>query len=104
MTLSAPSKWLAEELSQLLSATDLFNARFDVVFVRHARGLVGGREVDRDELMQTFLALQKSWNPSDCTYLSCDLHRRIEGFHVCLFFPAVIVHLLLCYPTLTPRT
>ena len=61
---------------------DPFTTRFDHMFMRHARGLVGGREVDRNELMRTLLALQKSWNPSACTYVNCELHYRIEGFHV----------------------
>lgn len=100
MTLSAPSKWLAEELSLLLSAphvsiqshigglaggpgpVDLFTTRFNHLFMRHARGLVGEKEVDRDQLMHALLALQKRWNPTDCTYFNCELHRRIEGFHV----------------------
>lgn len=100
MTLSAPSKWLAEEISLLLStphvtmlphsggvpvesdSPDLFSTRFNHIFMRHARGLVGGKEVDRVELMQTLLALQKRWSAADCTYHDCELHHRIEGFHV----------------------
>ena len=57
------------------------------MFVRHARGLVGGKEVDLEELKRTLLALQKKWNPSECRYENCEsLHRRIEGFHVGIFF------------------
>lgn len=101
MSLSAPSQWLANELSSLLSsphtvapheitnsqngagAADPFSTRFNNMFVRHARGLIGSREVDLEELKRTLLALQKKWNPSDCRYEDCEsLHRRIEGFHV----------------------
>ncbi|KAI0344534.1 hypothetical protein BDW22DRAFT_1354613 [Trametopsis cervina] len=99
MSLSAPSKWLADELATLLSTphssesaqmdgmsveddpVDLFTTRFNHVFIRHARGLVLGKEVDREQLKQTLLALQKRWNASDCRYDNCDLHRRIDGFH-----------------------
>ncbi|PSR84410.1 hypothetical protein PHLCEN_2v5447 [Hermanssonia centrifuga] len=97
--LSAPAKWLADELSALLSSpypigglqvadsgsTDPFSARFNGLFMRHARGIVGGREVDREELKQILLALQTKW-PSGSegfTFEDCiELHRRIDGFHV----------------------
>ncbi|EKM54167.1 uncharacterized protein PHACADRAFT_257816 [Phanerochaete carnosa HHB-10118-sp] len=101
MSLSAPSQWLANELTLLLSApnhsaaphdvtnaqqlpdSDAFSAVFNRVFVRHARGLVGGREVDREELKQALRALQKWWSPTQCRYADCEsLHRRIDGFHV----------------------
>ncbi|KAI0093461.1 hypothetical protein BDY19DRAFT_923813 [Irpex rosettiformis] len=101
-SLSAPSRWLASELATLLSTEpqqgktavqmndtmdeDLFTARFDNVFMRHARGLVSGKEVDREELKRMLLVLQKRWNATDVRYGSCDLHRRIEGFHVSPFF------------------
>lgn len=101
-SLSAPSAWLATELSALLSAAadaasaphaappreDAFSSRFDGVFVRHARGLVGGREVDREGLKQALLALQKRWSPAQCRYEDCEsLHRRIDGFHVGIPLP-----------------
>lgn len=105
-SLSAPSRWLASELAALLStpqlspnsfsphvppseaaaAADLFSARFNDIFIRHARGLVGGREVDREELKHTLLVLQQVWgNASACRFADCELHRRIEGFHVSSF-------------------
>ena len=97
--LSAPSQWLADELTTLLSSPhtaaphditnappaggDPFSTRFNQMFVRHARGLVGGREVDLAELKRTLLALQQKWNPTQCRYENCEeLHRRIDGFHV----------------------
>ena len=104
MALSAPSQWLANELTALLSSphtvalpphditnspyqaaghADPFSARFNDMFLRHARGIVGGREVDREELKRALLALKKRWNPSQVRYEDCEsLHRRIEGFHV----------------------
>lgn len=101
-TLSAPAKWLANELSTLLSSphittpshlgglhhapgpVDLFNTRFNSMFMRHARGLVGGREVDREGLKESLLALQKRWNAveGDHKFEDVVLHRRIDGFHV----------------------
>ena len=102
--LSAPSRWLASELATLLSTPqnknsedatatviqvhddevtmDLFTTRFDTVFMRHARGLVSGKEVDREGLKRTLLVLQKRWNAANVRYVSCELHYRIEGFHV----------------------
>lgn len=101
MTLSAPSKWLADALTSLLStphanpaamnmdlggldaSSDPFDTRFNDVFMRHARGLVGGREVDREELKNTLRALQAKWDASACRYEDCAaLHRKIDGFHV----------------------
>ncbi|GJF00103.1 hypothetical protein PsYK624_163820 [Phanerochaete sordida] len=108
MSLSAPSQWLANALTALLSAphagppphgappadADAFAAVFNRVFVRHARGLVGGREVDRDELMRALLALQAAWRPARCAYADCEsLHRRIDGFH-----PEMGVKMLLTPP------
>jgi len=102
MSLSAPSQWLANEFTSLLSAPnhaapphdvtnaqqlpdgagDAFSAAFNRMFVRHARGLVGGREVDREELKRALLALQKRWSLAQCRYADCEsLHRRIDGFH-----------------------
>lgn len=97
-SLSAPSRWLASELATLLSTpqqgnlpevaptqvgeVDHFTSRFDNVFLRHARGLVSGKEVDREELKQTLLILQKRWNASNVRYVNCELHYRIDGFHV----------------------
>lgn len=109
MSLSAPSQWLANEFTLLLSAAhstaphdvtnaqqqpggggDAFSAVFNSMFVRHARGLVGGREVDREELKQALLALQKKWNPTKCQYADCEsLHRRIDGFHVGVTVPGL---------------
>jgi hypothetical protein len=101
-SLNAPAQWLANELATLLSTphsnlpghvddvqiaddpVDLFTTRFNHVFIRHARGLVSGKEVGREELKQTLLVLQKRWNASDCRYVSCELHYRIDGFHVSL--------------------
>ncbi|KAI0812272.1 hypothetical protein BC629DRAFT_928832 [Irpex lacteus] len=96
-SLSAPSRWLASELATLLSTpqqgslpavasaqveeVDHFTSRFDNVFLRHARGLVSGKEVDREELKQTLLILQKRWNASNVRYVNCELHYRIDGFH-----------------------
>ncbi|KAI0693015.1 hypothetical protein BC835DRAFT_1355121 [Cytidiella melzeri] len=102
-SLNAPAQWLANELNALLSAptvvvedgpgpevaaseedqdpADLFTTRFEHVFMRHARGLVGGREVDREELKKTLMVLRKRWNASDCRWMSCKLHYSIEGFH-----------------------
>ena len=100
MTLSAPSQWLANELTALLSAPNLqyssggggdsrgggggdFSSRFDSMFLRHARGLIGEREVDGEELKRSLLALQKRWDPAHCRYENCEeLHHRIDGFHV----------------------
>ena len=109
----APSQWLANELSALLSTPqvqppsqfiqvkveendkpeyDLFTTRFNDVFIRHARGLVGGREVDREGLKRTLLALQKQWSASGCTFGVCELHYGIEGFHVGLFVKPAMQH------------
>ena len=105
--LSAPSQWLADELTTLLSSPhtaaphditnappaggDPFSTRFNQMFVRHARGLVGGREVDREELKRALLALQKKWNPTKCQYTDLQsLHRRIDGFHVGVPLPAPV--------------
>ena len=97
MSLSAPSQWLANALTALLSAPhhaaphdvtnapagDAFSTAFNAVFVRHARGLVAGREVDREGLKRALLALQQRWTPAACSYADCEgLHRRIDGFHV----------------------
>ena len=102
MALSAPSQWLANELTSLLSTPHAdgisraphldaappgpgedFSSRFDSMFMRHARGLIGEREVDCEELKRSLRALQQKWNPMQCRYENCEsLHRRIEGFHV----------------------
>lgn len=87
-SISAPAKWLADELSTLLSSThalspETFNTRFNSIFMRHARGLVGGREVDREGLRQSLLALQKNWDASQQPkFADTVLHHRIDGFHV----------------------
>ena len=96
MSLSAPAKWLANELSALLASphavavaavapgtADAFSTRFNSIFMRHARGLVGGREVDLEGLKESLLALQKSWNAAaEHRYEDTALHHRIDGFHV----------------------
>lgn len=87
-SVSAPAQWLADELAALLSAPhalapELFNTRFNAIFMRHARGLVGGREVDREGLKQSLLALQKNWDAAQLPkYADTTLHRHIDGFHV----------------------
>ena len=51
--------------------------------MRHARGLVSGREVDREGLKQSLLALQKHWSvKAEHRFEDIALHHRIEGFHV----------------------
>ena len=102
-TAPASPEWLQQQLTTLLASPyihfsnpplpggrrlghgpiDLFSTRFNAMFMRHARGLVGGREVDREGLKQSLLAMQKSWNAAqDHAYEDTALHHRIDGFHV----------------------
>jgi len=88
---SASSQWLADQLSTLLSSPyihfppaphhafpqlrmgpgpiDLFSTRFENLFTKDASGVVAGKEVDRDTLKDTLLALQKTWNPEHARFI-----------------------------------
>lgn len=78
------SEWLAQQLKTLLSSPyihfsqppaglhglrlgpgpiDLFSTRFENLFSNDATGVVAGEEVDRADLKQALLALQRTWNP-----------------------------------------
>ena len=51
--------------------------------MRHARGLVADRELDREGLKQSLLALKKYWDPKkEPRVEDIVLHRCIDGFHV----------------------
>ena len=92
LTPSAPAKWLANELGALLASphlatsaggADAFTTRFNAIFMRHARGLVADRELDREGLKQSLLALKKYWDPKkEPRVEDIVLHRCIDGFHV----------------------
>ena len=94
------SQWLATSLSTLLKSphivldespllplapgpVDIFTVKFDQLFTPDARGYVCGKEVDRKELKETLLGLQRRWNAADSSCAGCVAHpTHITEFHV----------------------
>lgn len=98
---STDSQWLATSLSSLLAAphvhiadespllptgpgpVDVFSTKFEQMFVPDARGFVAGREIDREELKETLLGLQRRWNAAEGSCAGCEVHpTHITEFHV----------------------
>lgn len=62
---------------------DLFSTKFNQMFMPDARGFVGGQEVDRDQLKETLLGLQRRWNAAEASCAACEVHpTHITEFHV----------------------
>jgi len=98
---SAESQWLAHWLSLLLAAphisvpdesseevrlgpgpVDVFTSRFNEMFMPEARGIICGHTVDREELKQTLVGLQRRWNAAEGSCVGCETHpTHISEFH-----------------------
>ena len=93
MSQPANSEWLQEQLSTLLASphihfnspklpglhlrmgpgpVDVFSTRFSNMFTKEATGVVGGKEVDKEGLKQSLLAMQKQWNPDTAKFVAMD--------------------------------
>lgn len=107
------SEWLQEHLSTLLASPyihfnqpsfpglhlrmgpgpiDLFSTRFSNTFTKDATGVVGGKEVDRDGLKQSLLALQKKWNKDTAKFVDAqpsDAAHSVSGRAGCVSYPAL---------------
>lgn len=95
-------EWLQEQLSGLLALPyihftqpkipglslrmgpgpiDLFSTRFSNIFSKEATGVIVNQEVDRDDLKQGLLKLQKKWNKDSVQFAS---HNPEDGHQVCI--------------------
>ena len=48
---------------------DLFSTNYENLFAKEAKGVVYGKEVDRDELKEALLAIQRQWNPDSANFV-----------------------------------
>ncbi|OBZ67219.1 hypothetical protein A0H81_12938 [Grifola frondosa] len=55
---------------------DLFSTRFNTYFMPEARGMLAGRSVDREELKEGLLALQRTWDSENVKVMEPKHHSR----------------------------
>ncbi|KAF7793594.1 hypothetical protein EIP86_004708 [Pleurotus ostreatoroseus] len=100
MSQPATSEWLQEQLSTLLASPyihfnqpnfpglhlrmgpgpiDVFSTRFANTFTKEAKGTVGGKEVDKEGLKQSLLALQKKWNKDTAKFVEAQPNDAVHN-------------------------
>lgn len=96
------SAWLADHLEQLMAAphvhlpeegallapgpVDMFSSRFNEMFMPDAHGYLGADHVDRQQLKECLLGLQRRWNEQTARCKGLPPHEVHDmEFHVSAF-------------------
>lgn len=113
---SEESQWFAQALAQLLAAphvsipdegpalgpgpVDVFTSRFDELFMPEAHGFVCGQPVNREELKETLIGLQRRWDAVDAQCIGCEAHPT----HITEFHPTMAARMEFTPMYMYPRT
>ena len=116
MSQPATSEWLQEQLSTLLASPyihfnqpnfpglhlrmgpgpiDVFSTRFANTFTKEAKGTVGGKEVDKEGLKQSLLALQKKWNKDTAKFVEAQPNDAVHNVSITAVY---LLHFVLSRP------